>query len=145
MFATQQNTSLLIGTAQARGGASGIDTGTGSAAENQGEIAQKGKYAAALDLWQGQNQATAEMNKAAGLQYSRLVDAMGGNAAATAADYSAVGTLASSGASAYKIYSPNGPTPPTGAGPLDADIAERQAELERISSLIAEMRAKLGA
>src|SRR5258708_4227925 len=34
MFGTQEKTNLLLGTAQARGAASGIDVGTGSAAEN---------------------------------------------------------------------------------------------------------------
>jgi hypothetical protein len=116
MMQTQQKTNLTIGTAQARAGASGIDPGTGSAAENQGEIAQRGRYAAALDLWNGQNAASAEMNKAAGLQYSGLIDVIGGKEQQTASDYSAAGTLASGGASAYKVYNAGGPSNPyTGA------------------------------
>src|ERR1700704_429007 len=42
MFQTQEKTNLLTGTATARGAASGINVGEGSAAENIGEIGHRG-------------------------------------------------------------------------------------------------------
>jgi hypothetical protein len=104
MFDTQQKTNLLTGTATARAGASGVDPGTGSAAENVGEIQQRGRYSAALDLWNGENAATGELNRAAGLQYQGTLDEIGGKEQQDASYYSAAGTLAGGGASAYKIY-----------------------------------------
>jgi hypothetical protein len=60
---TQQNTNLLISKARATGAAGGVNVGTGSSLQNQGDIGNRGRYAAALDLWNGQHQATAELNK----------------------------------------------------------------------------------
>jgi hypothetical protein len=114
MFDTQQKTNLLTGTATARAGASGVDAGVGSAAENVGEIQQRGRYAAALDLWNGENAATGELNRAAGLQYQSTLDEIGGKEQQDASYYSAAGTLAGGGSSAFKLYGENpfGPTPP---------------------------------
>jgi hypothetical protein len=109
MFQTQQKTSLLIGSATARAGASGTDAGSGSDVENTGEIAQRGRYAAALDMWNGQNAASSDLNKAQADQYQSTLDLIGGSAAQQASMYSAAGTLAGGAASAYKIYNPNPP------------------------------------
>jgi hypothetical protein len=106
MFQTQQKTNLLIGSATARAGASGVNAGVGSAAENVGEIGQKGRYAAALDLWNGQNAASGELNKAQAQDYQSTLDKIGGDAAKNASVYSALGTLAGGGTSAYKLYNP---------------------------------------
>jgi hypothetical protein len=104
MFETQQKTNLLTGTATARAGASGVDAGVGSAAENVGQIQQRGRYAAALDLWNGQNAASGELNRAAGLQYQSTLDEIGGKAQQDASYYSAASTIAGGGASAYKLW-----------------------------------------
>jgi hypothetical protein len=118
MFQTQDKTRLLIGSATARAGASGIDAGTGSAVENTGEIAQKGKYASALDLWNGENAASGDLNKAQADQFQSTLDLIGGNAAQTASLYSAAGTIAGGAASAYKLYSPLAPSSaPNGYNP----------------------------
>jgi hypothetical protein len=109
MFQSQQKTNLLASTATARAGASGVDAGTGSAVENVGQIAQRGRYAAALDLWNGQNAAAGDLNKAQADQFQSTLDLIDGNAAQQASLYSAAGTIAGGAASAYKIYSPNAP------------------------------------
>jgi hypothetical protein len=114
MMETQQKTNLLTGTATARGAASGVDVGTGSAAENVGEITQRGRYAAALDLWNGENAAASDLNKAAALDYQSKLDVMGGRMQQQASLYSAAGTIAGGGASAYKLW-PQPPAQPPAA------------------------------
>jgi hypothetical protein len=109
MFNSQFKTNSLISTATARAGASGVDAGSGSAAENEGQIAQRGRYAAALDLWNGQNAASSDLNKAQADQYQSTLDLIGGKEAQQASMYSALGTIAGGGASAYKLFAPNGP------------------------------------
>jgi hypothetical protein len=123
MFETQNNTNLLVSRARAAGAAGGVDIGSGSSVENQGQIEQRGHYASALDLWNGQNQATADLNKAAGLDYSGTVDVIGGKMQQDASDLTAGGqmmtTIANAGSSAYKLYggpSAAGATP----GPSDS-------------------------
>jgi hypothetical protein len=124
MFNSQFKTSALISTANARAGASGVDAGSGSAVENQGAIAQRGRYAAALDLWNGQNAAAGDLNKAQADQYQSTLDLIGGKEAQTASMYSALGTLAGGGASAYKIYNPN---------PAIADASARSSAIAWIA------------
>lgn len=114
MIETQEKTGLLVSKARASGAAGGVNVGTGSSLENQGEIEHRGRYAAALDLWNGQNQATAELNKAAGLDYSGQVDIIGGKMQQDASYLTAGGqlttTIAGAGSTAYKQY--NMPAPP---------------------------------
>jgi hypothetical protein len=118
MFNSQFKTNALISTATARAGASGVDAGTGSSVENVGQIAQKGRYAAALDMWNGQNAASADLNKAQADQYQSTLDLIGGNEAQQASVYSAAGTIAGGAASAYKLYSPLAPSSaPSGYNP----------------------------
>jgi len=93
MIETQNSTNLLVSKARATGAAGGVNIGTGSALENEGEIVQRGRYAAAIQLWNGQNEATGQLNKAAGLDYSGLVDVIGGRMAQQGADLSAGGQL----------------------------------------------------
>ncbi len=106
MFETQQNTGLLVSKARATGAAGGVNIGTGSALENEGQIEQRGRYAAALDLWNGQNAASGELNKAAGLDYSGQIAIMGGKMQQDASRLTAAGqfasTIAGAGATAYK-------------------------------------------
>jgi hypothetical protein len=119
-FETNQNTGLAISRARATGAAGGVNVGAGSAVENEGDIAQRGHFAAALDLWNGQNQATGELNKAAGLEYSGAVDIIGGQMQEKAADISAAGgfmtTLAGAGVGAYQMYNKPPVTPSFPAG-----------------------------
>jgi hypothetical protein len=123
---TNQNTSLLVSKARATGAAGGVNVGAGSSVENQGDITQRGRYAAALDLWNGKNAATADLNKAAGLDYTGFVDVIGGRMAQQGADLSAAGglmtTIAGAGSTAYSLNNPKAtpaasPFPAGGAAP----------------------------
>lgn len=82
-------------TALAAGG--GVNAGEGSPVTNAGEIAKRGSYEAATDLFNGQSKATGLLNEAAGLRYS-------GKAAEEGADLAALGTLAGSAGGAFKNY-----------------------------------------
>lgn len=100
MFDTQQKTRLAISRATAAAGASGVNPGVGSPAADVGNIAKRGSYLAAMDLWRGQNTATGLENQAKGVEYS-------GQAALQGADLSALGTIAGglgSMASTYGRY-----------------------------------------
>jgi hypothetical protein len=103
---TNQNTSLRISQARATGAAGGVNVGAGSSVENQGALEQRGRYAAALDLWNGRNAATADLNKAAGLDYTGAVDVIGGrmqqDASYATAAGGAMSTIAGAGGSIYK-------------------------------------------
>lgn len=99
-----QKASLLQSTARATAAASGVNAGTGSALQNEAAIGARGKYAAAMELWQGQNEANDDLNKAAAKHYEGLVDLAGGEMAKRASIYSAIGTIAGGGGSAFKTY-----------------------------------------
>src|SRR5579885_520256 len=101
---TLQKANLTRSAAVATAAAGGVTTTAGSPLTNDAEISARGHYAAALDLWNGQNAATADLNKAAAAHYSGLMDEIGGQMAQQASYLSAAGTLASSGASAYRMY-----------------------------------------
>jgi hypothetical protein len=113
---TNQNTNLLISKARATGAAGGVNVGAGSAVENQGDITQRGRCSAALDLWNGQNAASADLNKAAGEDYTGAVDVIGGQMAQKASYLTAGGqlmtTIANAGSSAYQLYNKPPPTAP---------------------------------
>lgn len=87
MLDTQEKTRLAQSSLTARAGASGVNAGVGSPAAVTGEIAKRGSYLAALDLFRGQDTATGIQNQAAGTRYS-------GNAAEIGANTSAAGTIA---------------------------------------------------
>jgi len=99
---------LAESTAMAAAAAGGVTTTTGSPLTNEAQIAARGHYAAALELWNGQNAASGDLNKAAAAHYSGIVDRIGGEMQQKASYFSAAGTLASSGASAYKMYGMGG-------------------------------------
>ena len=73
-----QKTNLQRSAAVASAAAGGINAGAGSPLANQAEIVGRGSYQAGMDLWQGQNRATALLNQAAGKQYSGYMDLLGG-------------------------------------------------------------------
>lgn len=108
---------LAGSTAVANAAAGGVTTTTGSPLTNEAQIAARGRYASTLELWSGQNAASGDLNKAAAAHYSGLVDEIGGEMAQKASYFSAAGTLASSGASAYKIYGMGGTPAASSWGP----------------------------
>lgn len=95
---------LVRSTALASAAAGGVVTTGGSTVTNEAQIASRGQYAAALEMWNGQNSATGDLNKAAAAQYSGQMDLIGGQMAQEASEFSAAGTLVASGASAFKAY-----------------------------------------
>jgi hypothetical protein len=108
MMQTQLKTGLTTSAATARAAGSGLNAGVGSAVENVGEIGARGRYAAALDLWNGQNAAAGDLNKAQALQFQGALDILGGQAQQNASYRTAGGqfasTIASAGSSAYSKY-----------------------------------------
>lgn len=104
MFETRLRAGLTESRAVAGAAAGGVTTTTGSPLDTQAQIAARGKYAGDLDLWNGQNEATGDLNKAVAADYQSKLDIMGGKMAQEASYLSAAGTLASAGASAYKMY-----------------------------------------
>lgn len=108
MLDTQDKTRLAISTSRARAGASGVDAGVGSPAENEGELAQRGSYHALMDLWQGKSNATGLLNRAAGARYSGVLDEIGGEEKQSASVLAAAGTLAGAAGSMAKTYGNRG-------------------------------------
>jgi hypothetical protein len=93
----QWQTRMALSSLRARGAASGLDLTSPSAAGLASSIGSRGAYQAAMDMWQGQNQAAGLLDQAAAERYS-------GEAAETGAAYSALGTIAGTGASMLKRY-----------------------------------------
>lgn len=103
-FDTGMKARLVQSRAIAGAAAGGLTTTTGSPLETEAEIGERGQYAASLDLWNGQNAATGDLNKAAAAHYTGQMDRIGGQMAQEGSYFSAAGTLASGGASAYSKY-----------------------------------------
>jgi hypothetical protein len=99
-----QKANFVRSTAVANAAAGGGNAAVGSAVTNQAQIASRGAYQAAMDLWQGQNQASGLMNQAAGKQYSGEANLMGGEEAQRAAYLNATATIAGGGASLMRMY-----------------------------------------
>lgn len=93
-----------ISTLRARGAANGINVAAGSPASDAGAIASRTRYQAGLDLFNGENKATADLNEAAAARYSGAAAAYGGEEAQSASELAAAGTFASSFGSMAKIY-----------------------------------------
>lgn len=87
MLDTQQKARLAASTATARAGFGGASPDIGSPVADVGQIAKRGSYLAAMDLFRGQNQATGALNQAQGTMYS-------GQIAENAANINAAGTIA---------------------------------------------------
>jgi len=87
MFDTQLRSRFLQSTATARAAGSGVNAGIGSPAADVGQIARRGSYQAAMDLWTGENTATGLENEAAGAIYT-------GNVQQASSWLSAAGTIA---------------------------------------------------
>jgi hypothetical protein len=115
MLDTHQKERLAQGTLTADAAGGGFTAGVGSPEAISESIARRGSYEAAMNLFQGENAATGDLNRAQGLVYSGDIALQGGqmeqqadllkaNAATTSADYSAIGNLASGGGSMFKTY-----------------------------------------
>lgn len=104
MLDTQMRTRLTQGTLQAKAAGSGFNAGTGSMVNDAGEIGARGQYQALMDVFNGQNQMTGTLNKAADVRYGGDVAAIEGEEKQDASYLSAAGTIASSAGSMYKTY-----------------------------------------
>ena len=91
-------------TLRARGGASGVDIGSGSPVQVGQSVAGRGEYQALMDLWQGKNQATGMLNEAKAVRYGGDIAAYSGDAQKTLSEFNAAGTLAGGIGSGFKTY-----------------------------------------
>jgi hypothetical protein len=103
-----QRTNLAASSSRAIAASGGVTAGTGSAATNEAQITARGRYASALALFQGQNEATADLNKATAAHYQGALDLAGGEMAKTGSEFAAAGTIANAGASAFRMYGMQG-------------------------------------
>lgn len=97
MFDTQMKTRLAEGSTVARAAASGVNAGVGSPATDVGNIANRGSYLAASDLFRGENEATGLENEARGAIYT-------GDTQKEAGDLNAFGTIAGGMGSMAQAY-----------------------------------------
>jgi hypothetical protein len=104
MLDTQEKTRLAEGTVTADAAGGGFTASTGSPLAISSSIARRGSYEAAMQLWQGENASTGDQNKAQGDVMSGQIAAEGGQMQQEAADFSAVGNLASAGGTMFKNY-----------------------------------------
>jgi hypothetical protein len=104
MFDTQQTTRLANSQVQARAAASGVNAATGSPLATVKSNASRGSYQAMMDLFQGENRATASENQARGADYSGEMALAGGKMQQDASRIAALGTIAGAGSSMLKTY-----------------------------------------
>jgi hypothetical protein len=95
---------MAISRSQAVAAGSGVNAGEGSPLTNVGEIAQRGRYQSAMDLFNGQSKQTGLLNEAAGARYSGELAKIGGEEAQEASYFTAAGTLFGSAGGAFKNY-----------------------------------------
>lgn len=95
MMDTQLKTNMAVSTSRANAAASGGAADTGSAVENEGQIAQRGGYQALMDMFNGQSTATGLENQAKGVRYSGELAKMEGEAKQKASYLAAAGQIAS--------------------------------------------------
>ena len=96
MLDTNLKTSLAESSSTANAAANGVNAGTGSAATNVGNLAARGKYQAAMDLFNGESTATGFRNQAQGVRYTGQMEEIGGQEQQSASKLAALGTLAGS-------------------------------------------------
>lgn len=97
---TTLNTNLAISTARANAAGNGVNVAVGSPATIQGQLAQRGSYNAAMDMFNGKATATGLLNEAAGERYSGDAALIGGQLQQRAAQIAAQATIAGGKASA---------------------------------------------
>lgn len=104
MLDTEEKTRLAISSARAAGASSGVDIGTGSPADVQGQLAKRGSYNAAMDMFNGASAASGLMNQAAGTRYTGVAEAIEGEQKKKASELAAAGTIAGTAGSMFKTY-----------------------------------------
>lgn len=94
---TAQRARLAISSSTARASASGVNAGTGSPAENAGDIAKRGSYQALMDMYNGESRQQA-------LDFEGQEAAWEGQQKQSASRLAAAGTLAGSAGSMLRMY-----------------------------------------
>jgi hypothetical protein len=116
MLDTQQRVRLAMSTAKARGGGSGFSGSSGSQIDNMGQLAKRGSYNAAMDMFNGESAASGLRNQAKAARYSGDVAELTGQEQQDASYLSAAGTIAGTAGSMAKGYGGyKYPTAPKGA------------------------------
>lgn len=108
MFDTQQKTRLAQSKLTATAAGSGFTASVGSPAAISESIARRGSYEAAMNLFQGQNASTGDLNRATGMEMSGEIAKEGGEMQRTGSYYAAAGNLATAGGSMFKTYGTRG-------------------------------------
>lgn len=103
-FDTALKTKLAVSTARANAAGNGVNAGTGSAAEAQRQLAQRGSYAAAMDMFNGESAQTGLLNEATAKRYSGELGRIGGEQAQKASYFQAAATLAGTAGNMMKSY-----------------------------------------
>jgi hypothetical protein len=104
MLDARLKTNLAISTSTANAAANGVNAGTGSAATNVGNLAARGKYQQAMDLFNGESTATGLRNQAQGIRYTGQMEEIGGEEQQSASKLAALGTLAGSVGTGFGQY-----------------------------------------
>lgn len=104
MLDTQQKARLAQGKLTADAAGSGFVASTGSPEAISESIARRGSYEAAMNLFQGENASTGDLNRAQGIEMGGDIAAEGGQMQQEGADFSAIGNLATAGGSMFKTY-----------------------------------------
>jgi hypothetical protein len=97
---TALKTRLAISSSTANAAANGFDAGTGSAATNVGDLAKRGSYLAAMDVFNGRSAMTGMLNEAAGVTYGGDIAALEGEEKQKASYLAAGGEMLGSAGSA---------------------------------------------
>jgi len=105
MLDTQQKARLAQSTLTADAAGGGFVATSGSPEATSESIARRGSYEAAMQLFNGQNASTGDLNKAQGVEMGGEIASEGGQMQQEASYYSAAGNLASAGGSMFKNYS----------------------------------------
>lgn len=104
MLDTQAKAKMLMSTVRANAAAGGVNAAEGSPLQVTQQIAKRGSYQAAMDLWQGQNKAVGLENESTSLKYGGDVAEAAGKMEQQASLGKALATIAGGGASMYKTY-----------------------------------------
>lgn len=104
MLDTQQKARLAQSTLTANAAGSGFVASSGTPEAISESIARRGSYEAAMQLFNGENASTGDLNRAQGIEMGGQLAAEGGQMQKEASYYSAAGNLASAGGNMFKTY-----------------------------------------